>query len=151
MTRRSLLQAAFCFAAIAAAVPSVAQTPTVRVEEAWVRPPAPSRDVTGAYLTLVNDGAQPVRLVSATSARAKTVELHEMVMEGDVMRMRPVKEIVVPAKGRVTLRPGGLHLMLFGTPTPLATGAVVPLTLTLSDGRTIAADAVVRQPMGGMQ
>lgn len=102
MFTRLLLPTALCgvmFASLGA------QAPTVRIEEAWVRPPAPSRDVTGGYLTIVKDGGQAVSLVAGTSPRAKSVELHEMVMDGEVMRMRPIQEIVIPARGRTTPRP----------------------------------------------
>jgi len=126
------------------AVATAGQSSVVRVEEAWIRRPAPSRDVTGGYLTIINDGNETVRLVSASSPRATSIELHEMTMAGDVMRMRPVTEITVPARGRTLLQPGGLHLMLFGFSVPSEADARIPLTLTFADGRTVSADAVVR-------
>ncbi len=128
---------------IAGASPRVA---TLRTEGAWVRQPAPSRDVTAAYLVLVNDGDEAVRVVSGESALARTVELHQMVMEGGMMRMRRVKEIVVPPKARVELKPGGLHVMLFGVKRRLEVGDRVPLTFRLAAGGTVSAQATVRAP-----
>ncbi|MGE3274941.1 MAG: copper chaperone PCu(A)C [Vicinamibacterales bacterium] len=132
---------------MAAALAAVsAQAPLVHVETAWVRQPAPSRDVSAAYLVIVNDGDSPVKIVGAASSKAKTVEMHEMAMENRMMRMRRIDDITVPAHGRVALEPSGMHLMLFGLPTPLEAGVVIPLTLTLDSGATIAVDAPVRAP-----
>lgn len=123
-----------------------AQRSSVKAEDAWVRQPAPSRDVTAAYLVLVNDSDDAVRVVAGESTMAKTVELHEMAMDGSMMRMRQVKEIAVPPKSRVELKPGGLHVMLFGLKQPLKAGDLVPLTLTLADGNKLSFEATVRPP-----
>ena len=69
------------------------------------------------------------RLVSASSPAARTTELHTHIREGDVMRMRGVPGIEVPAGQAVTLQPGGLHLMLIGLTQPLNRGETVPVTL----------------------
>lgn len=82
-----------------------------------------------AYMTLRNTGREADRLVSASTPIARTVELHTHVRDGDVMRMRPVRDIAVPAGETVRLRPGGLHVMLIGLTEPLRQGATVPLTL----------------------
>ena len=90
--------------------------------------------------------SEAVRVVAGESTMAKTVELHEMAMDGSMMRMRQVKEIAVPPKSRVELKPGGLHVMLFGLKQPLKAGDLVPLTLTLADGNTLSFEATVRPP-----
>ncbi len=108
----------------------------------------PSQTTTGAFLTVVNHGPADRALVDARTARAKTIELHEMVHEGDRMRMRQVERIVVAAGGRAELRPGGLHLMLFGLTAPLQRGERVPLTLVFDDGTTIDVEAEARMPEG---
>jgi copper(I)-binding protein len=82
-----------------------------------------------AFMTLRNRGGQADRLVSASVPIARTVELHTHIRDGDVMRMRPVADIPVPAGQTVRLRPGGLHVMLIGLTEPLRQGATVPLTL----------------------
>jgi copper(I)-binding protein len=117
-------------------------------EHAWARQPAPSRDVTAVYVTLINTTAEPQRIVSGISSLARTVELHEMAMEGSMMRMRRIKEIAVPPQGRVELKPGGLHVMLFGLRQPLKVGDRLPVTLTLSSGATVSVDAEVRAAEG---
>lgn len=118
------------------------------VEGAWVRMVPRSQATTGGFLTLVNRGSVDRALVDARSPRAKTVELHEMIHEGDRMRMRQVERIVVPAGQTVQLKPGGLHLMLFEVTTPLQAGEKVPLTLVFDDRSTIDVEAEVRMPEG---
>ena len=78
------------------------------VEDPWAATTAPGATVAAGYVTLRNTSSEPAHLVSASSPRAERVELHEMSMEGGMMRMRPVDAIVIPAGGAVTLAPGGL-------------------------------------------
>lgn len=85
---------------------------------------------TGAgYLSIRNNGAVPDRLLGASTPAARAVEMHTMLQDGEVMRMRPVTEIPVAPGATVTLAPGGLHIMLLGLTAPLALGGDVPLTL----------------------
>jgi periplasmic copper chaperone A len=81
----------------------------------WSRATAPAAQVGAGYLTIENRGAQPDRLISAAFANSASVELHEMAMEGGVMRMRELKDGIAIAPGqKVELKPGGLHLMFMG-------------------------------------
>jgi len=82
----------------------------------------------GAFLSIENHGAGD-RLLSATAEVSKAVELHTMGMEGDVMRMRQVEAIELPAGKAVALKPGGLHIMLIGLKAPLKEGDHFPLKL----------------------
>jgi hypothetical protein len=124
--------------------PLVAQAP-VTASDAWVREPVAGRPVTAAYVVLENPGTADVHIVSAAADVAGTVELHEMVRSGDMMKMAPVSRITVPAKGRVALQPGGLHLMLFELKRPLEEGDAVQLTLTTDAGATITTRAAVKK------
>lgn len=99
-----------------------------------------------AYMTLVNAGATDDAVVGATTDASDVVELHETTMEGDLMRMNPVTEIVIPANGEVELKPGGLHIMLIGLKQDLQAGDTVNLTLNLRSGGVITLAAPVRQP-----
>ena len=112
---------------------------------AWVRVPVPGRTVTAAFVVLENPGASAVQSVGATSDAAGIVEMHEMVRSGDMMKMAPVKSIAVPAKGKVELKPGGLHLMLFELKKPLKEGETVNLALTTDTGGSIQVAAAVRK------
>lgn len=112
---------------------------------AWLREPVPGRTVTAGFVVIENPGAADVQVVEVACDAAGIVEMHEMVRSGDMMKMAPVKSIVVPAKGRVELRPGGLHLMLFELKQPLRDGDTVTLTLTTDTGAKVRAAAEVRK------
>lgn len=82
-----------------------------------------------AYFTLVNSGESDIKLVGVSAGVAKRVELHTHKMEGDIMRMRPLEHIIVPAGTTVTLKPGGHHVMLMGLTQKLKEGDSFPLTM----------------------
>jgi copper(I)-binding protein len=121
------------------------QTVAVVAHDAWAREPAPSRDVTALFVVLENRGSTRKAVVSATSEMADKVELHEMKMDGTMMRMSPVKQIEVPAGGTTELKPGGLHVMIFGLRRRPAVGDALAVTLTLDDGTKVPVVATVRQ------
>jgi len=100
----------------------------VKVEQPWARPTVEGQMAGGAFLKIQNVGGAD-RLLSASSSAAGMVQLHTMSMEGDVMKMREVEAIDLPAGTTVELKPGGLHLMLMGLKSPLKEGSKVPLTL----------------------
>jgi periplasmic copper chaperone A len=117
-----------------APLPAFAHGPAVaagdlQLTEAWSR--AAGANGTGAgFLTIRNAGTQPDRLLGAASPVARSVELHTHVRDGEVMRMRMAEGgIAIPPGATVTLRPGGVHVMLVGLKEPLAQGSEVPLTL----------------------
>jgi copper(I)-binding protein len=127
-TRRALLAAGLLSLGIAPAFAHDARAGDLAVLEPWSR--AAGANGTGAgYLTIRNAGSQPDRLLSATSPIARKVEMHSHIRDGEVMRMREVADIPVPAGQTVELRPGGLHIMLIGLTEPLRQGTEVPLTL----------------------
>jgi len=123
--------------------PVLAQT---TVSEAWVRASVPHQQSTGAFMTIT--ASSDSKLVSVASPVAKTVQVHEMTMNGDVMGMREVKAVALPAGKPVTLDPNGLHVMLMGLNDQVKEGQQVPLTLTVetADGttETVAVQAQVR-------
>lgn len=122
-----------------------AQTPAVTVHDAWVREPMGGRNVTGAFAIVENSGATPRSIVSATSDVSDKVELHEMKNEGGMMKMSMVQKLEIPAKGKLELKPGSFHVMLFDVKTKLAEGGKVTLTLKLDDGSTVTTEAQVRK------
>ncbi|HMS02519.1 MAG TPA: copper chaperone PCu(A)C, partial [Gemmatimonadaceae bacterium] len=113
-----------------------AQATSVKVTDAWVREMAAGRTVTAVFLELTNAGAAERRLVRGATTAADTLELHEMKRDGGMMRMSPVPQISIPAGETVSLRPGGLHLMLFGAKRPLAAGDMIREKPTLADRST---------------
>jgi copper(I)-binding protein len=120
-----------CLSLLAVALPAAAQEIRLGqlvVERSFARVSAARNGA--AYVTILNNGAQPDRLLRADSPRAGKTELHTMTMEGDIMCMRQVPDVEVPAKGRVEMRPGeGLHIMLIGLKAPLRAGDRFPLSL----------------------
>jgi copper(I)-binding protein len=101
----------------------------LQVTNAWARPALQGQTATGAFMSLVsNEGA---RVVGASSPVAGVVEIHEMVMEGSVMKMRAVPVLELPAGRRVELKPGGYHVMLMDLKRPLKAGERIPLELRL--------------------
>ena len=104
----------------------------VTVSDAWVRATAPGQKIAGAYLKITS--AATAYLVGGSSKAAKSVEVHEMTMENNVMKMRPVKRLELPAGKAVELKPGGYHLMLVDVMRPLKNGDTVPIKLTVEGG-----------------
>ncbi len=134
MTIRSLVGSPVCMAAMAMAAlcaPAV-QAQTVDVKDAWARATVPGQKATGAFMTLTAKDA--LRLTAVASPVAGVAEIHEMKMDGDVMKMRAVAGgLPLPAGQAVVLRPGGYHLMLMDLKSALAKDSKVPVTLTFKD------------------
>ena len=108
-----------------------AKVGSVQIENAYTRATVPGQQVAGGFMKIENKGAAD-QLVSASSPVAGEVQLHEMAMDGNVMKMRQVKDIAVPAGGAVELKPGGLHLMLMGLSKKIVPGTEVDMKLIFS-------------------
>ena len=119
---RSIALAAALLAGTAFAQP-------VKVEGAWARASVQGQTGSGAFMKIT--AAERQTLVGVTSPAAAVAEVHEMKLEGDVMRMRPVASLDLPAGTPVELKPGGYHVMLLDLKAPLVPGTSVPLTLLL--------------------
>ncbi len=120
---------------LAVLLASPALAADIKVENAWIREPAPGQAVLGGFMDLTSN--QDASLVQAESPAVAKIELHEMKMQGDVMQMREVKAIELPKGKTVKLEPGGLHLMLFQPKKPLRAGDKVPFTLTVKSSGKI--------------
>jgi copper(I)-binding protein len=105
----------------------------VAVQNAWVRTTVPGQKGTGAFMSLT--AKSDLRLVGASSAVAGVTEVHEMKMNGDVMQMRAVSGLDLPAGRAVALQPGGFHVMLLDLKTALPKNTTVPLTLLFKDAK----------------
>lgn len=100
------------------------------------------------YMTIVNNGGTPDRLVSASSPLADHVEIHEMAVTNGIMTMHPVPGgLAIPAHGSVTLKPGSYHLMLIAPKQPYKAGDEVPVTLTFEHAGSEQVSLAVK-PMG---
>jgi hypothetical protein len=101
----------------------------VIIENPWVRATAPGAKLAAGYMVIRNQAAASDRLLGAASPAAARVEMHVTVRDGDIMRMREVKELRVPAQGSLELKPGGAHLMFVDIRHPYREGEKVPVTL----------------------
>lgn len=121
----------------------------VQVTDAWVRATVPQQQATGAFMQL--RATQDSRLVAVRSPLTPNAEVHEMALENDVMKMRQVPAIALPAGKTVDLKPGGYHVMLLNLKQPVKAGDTVPLTLVFerANGQreTVEVQAPVR-PLG---
>ncbi len=122
--------------------------PPIQLSQAWARPTVEGQTAGGAFVRIANGGAGD-RLLSASSPAAIAVELHTMSMDGEVMKMRQVEAIEVPAGKTVELKPGGLHLMFMGLKAPLKAGSTVPLTLKFEKAGELSVTVPVAQQAPG--
>ncbi len=109
----------------------------------WSRPLPPVATTGVAYLTVSNQGDAEDVLLGAESPVAEKVEIHTHIKDGDLMKMRQLNELVIPAHGEQTLAPGGHHLMLMGLKQVPAAGERFPLTLHFKEAGTIEVEVAV--------
>ncbi|PKO42398.1 MAG: hypothetical protein CVU30_10340 [Betaproteobacteria bacterium HGW-Betaproteobacteria-3] len=117
----------------------------VEVKDAWARASVQGQKASGAFMKITaKDGAQ---LVGVASPVAGVAEVHEMKMEGDVMKMRAAPALDLPAGKTVELKPGGYHVMLMDLKTPLLKDTQVPLTLVFKDAKGVESRLEVQVPV----
>jgi copper(I)-binding protein len=111
----------------------------------FARASVPGQSSGAVYLTLENKSGQSDALVSVTSPLAQSIEMHTMAMHDNVMRMREVSRIELPAGSNISMQPGkGYHLMLMGLKTPLKAGEKVPMVLRFEHAGTIRTSVPVQ-------
>ncbi len=149
LVRRLFLAAAVSMLA----VPSMAQDyklGSLEITTPWTRATAPTARTGGGFMTITNKGTTADRLISARSTVSDKVEIHEMQMDGSVMRMRELaKGLDIPPGATVMLKPGSYHIMFMELKAPLAKDAKVPVTLVFEKAGSIDVQLDV-QAMGAM-
>ena len=110
-----------------------AQAESVQIRDGWVRSTVPGQKGSGAFMKIT--AKESVQLTGVSSPVAGLAEVHEMKMEGDVMKMRAVPVLELAAGSTVELKPGGYHLMLMDLKQSLIAGSTVPVTLVFRDGK----------------
>lgn len=126
----------------------------LHIVDPYARPTVANQPTGAAFLTIENQGASADKLVAASTPIAKSVEIHTMSMEGNVMKMREVPGIELAPSAKIAMQPGrGYHLMLFGLRQPLKAGESFPLTLTFEKaGKTeVTVTVGAKDAAGGMQ
>ena len=117
----------------------------VAVDGAWARASVQGQKASGAFMRLT--APEATRLVRVESPVAGVAEVHEMKMEGDVMKMRALPGLDLPAGKAVELKPGGYHVMLMDLKAPLVKGTSVPLTLVFQDAKGVESREQVQLPV----
>lgn len=143
----------FClFSVLLLVCMATAQAQSVMVSDAWIRGIPPSAKTTAAFMTMQNNGPDEMILASVACEAAETVQIHAMEQVGEMMQMKEISELRIPANGQAVLAPKGYHIMLIGLLRPIAEGETIPLTLNFRDGSSVDVDAVVRKwgPMAPM-
>jgi periplasmic copper chaperone A len=140
----SLSRTVFAVAAITISAATFADTP-VNVEGAWVRSTAPGQQGTSAFMKLT--AQKTMQIVGVSTPVAGTSDLHEMKREGDVMKMRGLDKLELPAGRTVALTPSGYHLMLQDLKQQLRPGTTVPLTLVLRDANGVQSKLELKLPV----
>jgi periplasmic copper chaperone A len=119
---------------------------SLEITQPWTRATAPTAKSGGGYVTITNKGTTADRLVAARSGASGKVEIHEMKMDGSVMRMRELdKGLEIPPGATVTLKPGGYHVMFMELKAPFAKDAKVPVTLVFEKAGSVDVTFVVQE------
>ena len=139
------LKSLISMAALVALLCGAAQAQTVEVKDAWVRTTVPGQKATGAFMKIT--AKEGTRLVGASTPAAGVAEVHEMKMDGDVMKMRAVPALELPAGKTVELKPGGFHVMLMDLKAALPQDSTVPLTLLFKDAKGVESKLELKLPV----
>ncbi len=130
--------------ALAVALPAFAAEPAIKVEDPWVRVTFGQNRATAGYMALVDQSGKGNTLVALEMADGARAEIHETVMDGDIVKMRMVKALPIPAGGKAELTPTGGHIMIMGLKSPLKVGETLPMKLKFADGSEMMTYFAVR-------
>lgn len=123
---------------------TVANAGDIKILEAWSPLAPPTAGAHAAYVSLTNGGTSPRILVSASSDQYGMVHIHESKVKDGVSSMMMVHQIEVPAGGKLSMAPGGLHIMLMHPKKPNEAGSIVPVSLKFANGESIEINVTVR-------
>jgi copper(I)-binding protein len=116
----------------------------IQIEQPWSRATVPGTTLAAGYMVIRNSAEDRDRLLSVSSPRARKVETHVTLKDGDIMRMREVQGYEVPGRGRVELKPGGAHLMFVDIKQPFKQGEKIPVTLRFEKAGEVKVELQVR-------
>lgn len=119
---------------------------SLEIDHPWTRATPPSARSGGGYMTITNKGTAPDRLIAARSGASAKVEIHEMKMDGTIMRMRELENgLEIPPGATVALKPGGYHIMFMELKAPLEKGGKVPVTLVFEKAGSVDVEFPIRE------
>ena len=141
------------FGPLTSTLPSLAQAVgNLTITNNWIRATPPAAMVGGGFLVIENSSTKDDTLISVEFGGAKKSEIHEMKMDDGIMKMRPLYDgIVVPAGGKIELKPGGFHLMFMGLKDQLKDGQNFPIKLTFANAGEITLEFPVLDLIKGKQ
>jgi periplasmic copper chaperone A len=142
---KRLVSLLIAIGAVSAVTLAHASPPLPKVEGAWVRSSVAGQQGTGAFMRLT--ATEATQLVGVSTPLAGVAEVHEMKMEGEVMKMRAIGKLDLPAGRSVELKPGGYHIMLLDLKQPLEQGSTVPMTLSFRDARGVESKLELKVPV----
>ncbi len=145
MTSHKFTQTLLAVSLALTGLSAVAQTVAVKVEGAWARATVQGQKASGAFMSLT--AKEATQLVGVSSPVAGVAEVHEMKMDGDIMRMRAAPAVDLPAGKKVDLKSGGYHVMLMDLKAPLALGSSVPVTLLFKDAKGVESKVELKVPV----
>lgn len=143
------LGAALLHPASAAAQSTDNRAGSIRIIDAWAPPSAGAQRTGAVYFTMINEGPGEDRLTGVSTAGAGLAALHTNIIKDNVVRMRPIDGVAIPAGSTIILKPGGMHLMLYDMSAPLVSGTRLGLNLQFVRAGKISIDAVVRDAQSG--
>lgn len=120
--------------------------PQLELSGIWGRPSPMVAGNGAAYLVIENTGSEDDKLLNAYSDVADTVELHDMTMENDVMKMFKVDYMEIPAGGKLELQPGGKHVMFIGLHQQLEVGQIVTVELEFEKSGMQTIEVEIKEP-----
>jgi hypothetical protein len=149
MTRILAIAAVAAIAAVSGASAHEYQLRALRIDHPFARATPPGARSGGVFLSVENRGDRTDRLLTVSTPVAGTAELHQMVMDAGVMRMRAVAGLDVKPGDRLVLKPGAYHVMLTDLKRPLQAGETFPLTLRFAKAGSIEVSVEVESMAGG--
>ena len=150
--RRAAACACLCFGLLCligmpdTAVRAASDAPSIK--SPWVREAPPVVKTHAGYLVISNSSDHPIQLMGVSSPQYKMAELHLSKVEGGVATMIKQRQITIPAKGEIEMKPGGFHIMLMQPKAPLKAGDIVEVVLHFADGESVAFTAPVKKSSG---
>ncbi len=150
MTFAKFRKTALAFSLVLTSMAALAQmaNTAIKVDGAWARATVQGQKGTGAFMSLT--AKEATQLVGISSPVAGVAEVHEMKMEGDIMKMRAVPALDLPAGKKVELKPGGYHVMLMDLKAPLAKDSTVPVTLLFKNAKGVESRLELKLPVSAV-
>lgn len=129
----------------------LANAADIMLHSPYARATPPNAATSAVFVDIMNNSDKDRAIVSATTPAAGKVELHDVIMQGEVMKMRQIDQIDLPAQSHISLKPGSLHIMLFELTKPLVEGEAIEIEVTFANGETQTFQAPIKKVMSGMK